>query len=137
VIYENDSDSIINQYIIFSKVYDEQRKKYGRTRQAITETIRICKNRNVLKEYLESREMEVVTIMMSLYDEEEIMKSYIRSERYEERQIATKIATQATRKETAINMIKKQKYSLEDISDISNLPLEEVKKLEEEIMQLS
>jgi hypothetical protein len=58
VIYENDSDSIINQYIIFSKVYDEQRKKYGRTRQAIIETIRLCKDRNVLKEYLESREME-------------------------------------------------------------------------------
>jgi hypothetical protein len=129
VIYENDSDSIINQYIIFSKVYDEQRKKYGRTRQAITETIRICKDRNVLKEYLESREQEVVTIMMSLYDEEEIMKSYIRSERYE--------AKQEKAIETAINMIKKQKYSLEDISDISNLSLEEVKKLEQEIMQLS
>jgi replicative DNA helicase len=110
-------------------VYDEQRKKYGRTRQAITETIRICKDRNVLKEYLESREQEVVTIMMSLYDEEEIMKSYIRSERYE--------AKQEKAIETAINMIKKQKYSLEDISDISNLSLEEVKKLEQEIMQLS
>jgi hypothetical protein len=133
VIYENDSDSIINQYIIFSKVYDEQRKKYGRTRQTITETIRICKNRNVLKEYLESREQEVVTIMMSLYDEEEIMKSYIKSERYEAEQIATKV----TRKETAINMIKKQKYSLEDIAEVTDLPIEEVKKLEEEIMQLS
>jgi hypothetical protein len=133
VIYENDSDSIINQYIIFSKVYDEQRKKYGRTRPAITETIRICKDRNVLKEYLESREMEVVTIMMSLYDEEEIMKSYIKSERYEAEQAATQVA----RKETAINMIKDNKLSLEDISSYTNLSLEEVKKLEEEIMQLS
>jgi DNA-directed RNA polymerase specialized sigma24 family protein len=133
VIYENDSDSIINQYIIFSKVYDEQRKKYGRTRQAITETIRICKDRNVLKEYLESREQEVVTIMMSLYDEEEIMKSYIKSERYEERQIAT----QEKAEKTAISMIKKQKYSLEDIAEVTDLPLEEVKKLEQEIMQLS
>ena len=29
------------------------------------------------------REKEVVTIMMSLFDEEQIMKSFIRSERYE------------------------------------------------------
>jgi predicted HTH domain antitoxin len=67
--------------------------------------------------------------MMSLYDEEEIMKSYIKSERYEERQ--------AARKETAINMIRDNKLSLEDISSYTNLSLEEVKKLEEEIMQLS
>jgi hypothetical protein len=114
---------------LFSKVYDEQRKKYGRTRQTITETIRICKDRNVLKEYLESREQEVVTIMMSLYDEEEIMKSYIKSERYEAEQVA--------KKKTAINMIRDNKLSLEDISNYTNLPIEEVKKLEEEIMQLS
>ena len=40
------------------------------------ETIRICKDRNVLKEYLESRENEVVNIMMTLFDEETIMKNY-------------------------------------------------------------
>jgi len=30
-----------------------------------------------LKEYLESREKEVVTIIMSLFDEEQIMKSFV------------------------------------------------------------
>ncbi len=54
------------------------------TKQAVTETIRICKDRNVLREYLLDREKEVVTIMMSLFDEEQIMKSFINSERYEE-----------------------------------------------------
>ncbi|MCM1122023.1 MAG: hypothetical protein NC416_05520, partial [Eubacterium sp.] len=44
-----------------------------RNEKAITETIRICKDRNVLREYLEDREKEVVSIMMSLYDEEEVM----------------------------------------------------------------
>lgn len=37
---------------------------------AVTKTIRICKDRNVLKEYLLEREKEVVTIMVSLLDEE-------------------------------------------------------------------
>jgi predicted HTH domain antitoxin len=71
--------------------------------------------------------------MMSLYDEEEIMKSYIKSERYEERQIAT----QEKAIKTAINMIRDNKLLLEDISRYTDLSLEEVEKLEEEIMQLS
>ena len=37
-------------------LYNEQRKRYGATKRAITETIRICKNRNVLKEYLEYKD---------------------------------------------------------------------------------
>jgi predicted transcriptional regulator len=41
-----------------------------RLEQTVRETIRICKDRNVLREYLESREKEVVTIMMSLFYEE-------------------------------------------------------------------
>ena len=45
--------------------------------------------------------MEVVTIMMSLLDEEQIMKSFIRSERYE--------AAQESARETARRMIKKGK----------------------------
>lgn len=57
VLYK-ESENIIGQYIIFCKVYNEQRKLYGNTKQAITETIRICKDRNVLKNYLESREKD-------------------------------------------------------------------------------
>ena len=53
VLYQ-ESEDIIGQYIIFSKVYNEQRKKYGRTEDAIKETIRICKDRNVLKESISS-----------------------------------------------------------------------------------
>ena len=83
VIYESDTDDIINQYIIFCKVFNEQTKQHGMTQKAVTETIRICKDRNVLREYLAQREKEVVTIMMSLFDEEQIMKSFIRSEGHE------------------------------------------------------
>ena len=83
VIYESDQDNIINQYIIFCKVFNEQTGQHGMTQKSVLETIRICKDRNVLKEYLLEREKEVVTIMMSLFDEEQIMKSFIKSERYD------------------------------------------------------
>jgi hypothetical protein len=58
VLYGEDKDDIISQYVTFTKVYNEQMKNYGRTRQAVMETIRICKDKNVLKDYLESREKE-------------------------------------------------------------------------------
>jgi len=126
VIYESDTDDIINQYIIFCKVFNEQTKQHGMTRKAVTETIRICKDRNVLREYLLGREKEVVTIMMSLFDEEQIMRSFIKSERHDEA------------RETAERMIKKGKMSLEEIADyVPSLSLEELKELETEIMQLA
>ncbi len=129
VICESDTDSIINQYIIFSKMYDEQRIKYGRTKKAITETIRMCKDRNVLREYLEDREKEVVSIMMSLYDEEEVMRSYIKSERYE--------AEQNKAKKTAIRLLKLGKMSLEDIAEATELSIDTIKELERQSMQLA
>ena len=126
VIYESDTDDIINQYIIFCKVFNEQTKQYGMTRKAVTETIRICKDRNVLMEYLLGREKEVVTIMMSLFDEEQIMKSFIRSERHD------------ADRETAERMIRKGKMSLEEIADyVPSVSLEELKELESEVMQLA
>ena len=76
MIYGDNKYDILGQYVLFTKVYDEQRKLYGRTRKAIEETIRICKERDVLKEYLESREGEVVTMMMTLFNQEQIMKNH-------------------------------------------------------------
>lgn len=40
------------------------------------ETIRICKDQNVLKEYLQKREKEVVSIMTMLFDQEYAVECY-------------------------------------------------------------
>lgn len=74
MIYDGKKGDIINQYVTFTKVHDEQVKLHGRTRKAVQEAIRICKDQDILREYLESRESEVVDIMMQLYDQEEIMR---------------------------------------------------------------
>lgn len=79
MIYDGKKGDIINQYVTFTKILNEQIKLYGGTRQAILETIRICKDKDVLREYLESRESEVVDIMMQLYDQEEIMRVHVRN----------------------------------------------------------
>ena len=126
VLYQENESDIIGQYIMFSKVYHEQRKLHGNTEKTVTETIRICKDRNVLREYLISREQEVVDIMMTLFDDEQILKAYAKDIKDHEA------------RETAERMIKKGKMPLEEIADyVPALSFEELKKIESEIVQLS
>ena len=126
VLYQENEKDIVGQYIIFSKVYNEQRKLYGVTKKAITETIRICKNRNVLKEYLENKEQEVVDMMMTLFDDEQILKAY------------AKDIEESTERKTAIQLIKKGKMSLEEIAEcVPSLSMDELKELKEEVLQLA
>lgn len=132
VIYGGKGNDILEQYIKFTKVYNGQVKEYGRTRKAVIETIRICKNENLLKEYLESREKEVVSIMMALFDQEEVFDIYIKSERKE----AAREAEKRTRKETAIQFLKVGKCSLDEIRDIiPELDDNDITEIEQEFMQ--
>ena len=55
-------------------MFHEQIKLHGKTQKAVQETIRICKDMDVLRKYLLSKESKVVDIMMQLYDKEEIMR---------------------------------------------------------------
>ena len=123
VLYGSGQGDIISQYVTFTKVYDEQRKLHGRTRKAVTETIRICKDKNVLKEYLEEREKEVENIMLAMYDEKEILREYIESERYD------------TEKEMAVQLLK-EGLPVEQIARCSSaLSIDELRMLQKELLQ--
>ena len=125
VLYQENETDIIGQYIMFCKVYQEQRKQYGNTKQAVTETIRICKDRNVLKDYLENKEQEVVNMMMTLFDDEQILKAY------------TKDIREDTARETAERMIKDGELPLQKIARyVPSLSMEELKEIEANMMQL-
>lgn len=129
VIYESDSKDIINQYIIFCKVFNEQRKLHGLTEFMIKETIRICKDRDILREYLISREKEVVTIMTSLFDDEHIMEIYAKD-------MAREAEVKAVKKKAAL-MLKKGKLSVDELSEFfPELSQEDIKELEEDVFQL-
>ncbi len=124
VIYDGKGNDIISQYVAFTKVYNEQVKRYGRSREAVTETIRICKDRNLLREFLESREKEVVSIMMTLFDEERIMRTHIVSEKKE------------TARKAAENMLKTGKMSAEEIAGyFTELSVEDVREIEKGLLQ--
>lgn len=121
MIYDGRDGDIINQYVVFTKVCNEQVGIHGRTRKAIKETIRICKGRNVLREYLENKEQEVLDMFTELYDQEEIIKSYVESERHE--------AENAIKIETAKRFLKMGKLSIEEVAAGSGLSIEEVEEL--------
>lgn len=100
MIYDGAEGDIINQYVTFMKVYKEQYKLYGRTQKTVLETIRICQDQDVLKEYLESRRKEVEDIMMTLFAEETLMDAYTREIKDESR----KEGQIAKAKETALEL---------------------------------
>lgn len=124
MIYDGEPNDIIHQYVTFTKNYKMQRRKYGKTREAVLETIRICKDQDVLKDYLESRKEEVVDIMMNLYDEEYIAAAYeaeIRRESEEAgRQKGEEIGRLEVKKKIA------QKMKLQGLSDAAIAEMLEV-----------
>lgn len=68
--------------------------------------------------------------MMSLFDDEQIMKTYLKD--------AANTAAYEADRATAERMIKKGKMSLEDIADcVPTVTYDELKKMEAEIMQLT
>lgn len=123
MIYDGKNGDIINQYVVFTKICNEQVAIHGRTREAVQEAIRICKERNVLKEYLSSREKEVVDMLMELYDEQEVLRSYVESEKYDMK----------------VEMAKEMLIGNEPIDKIvrySGLSKEIVEELRKELLQL-
>lgn len=72
VLRDDGKGSVVDQYIAFSKIVDEQVKLHGRTDEALYETLRICRERKILKPFLDSREKEVVDIMTALFDQQKV-----------------------------------------------------------------
>ena len=76
IITDGKKGDIINQYVRFCHVLDEQIRIHGRTRKAVEETIRICQDENVLKDYLERQREEVIDMMLTLFDQETLMRNH-------------------------------------------------------------
>ena len=76
MLYDRENGDIIHQYITFCKVLTAQIKKHGQTRKAVEETLLICRDKNVLEEYLKQRETEIMDIMTTLFDQDYVTKLY-------------------------------------------------------------
>jgi len=114
IIYDGQQGDIINQYIVFCRVFDEQIKLHGRTKKAVDETIRICKNRDVLKDYL-ARE-EVTSIMFGYFDYEYELE-HLRQEERAEGSLRT-----------LVNLVKQGLLSPENAAKQANMTVAEFEK---------
>lgn len=72
VLRESGTGSIVDQYIRFCAISDEQRRQYGYTMKAVEETLRICVEENILMPFLASRQKEVRDIMVTLFNQERV-----------------------------------------------------------------
>ena len=59
VLRGNGAGDIVDQYVRFCKISGEERKKHGRSRKAIEETLRWCIEENVLAPFLATRRKAV------------------------------------------------------------------------------
>lgn len=80
------NEQIAGQYIGFCKVYDEQRKIHKNSIECAKETIRICKEKGYIPEYLALHEKEVVMMLGELFNEEYLREQYNKAEAKRERQ---------------------------------------------------
>ena len=84
VIYVKNGSGIIQEYIRFSQVFDEQMTGSDNNQErakAIKEVLRICEEKNILQDYLKQHEAEVEKIMMTMVSPEYIEKAEKRTEK--------------------------------------------------------
>lgn len=120
VLYVDYSKTIVDQYIRFCMVFDKQRKIHGNTEQAIMETIRTCRDENLLRDFLTRHEAEVSRMMGIMFSQEYV-------DRVKEKQIRAD-ERRESKLSIAINMLK-LKLHLADIAKATELSVDEVREL--------
>ena len=127
VIHSVGGGNILDQYIEFTKISDEQVKLYGRTHKAIVETLRLCIENNVLKDFLRSKETEVIDMMTTLFDEETVLKAAF-AEKDRETAEARKEGEENSRLLILGHMVKNGGFTIEKALEVSGIPKDEWKK---------
>lgn len=81
VIYAKNGSGILDEYIQFSQIFNEQRVLHkDNQEEMISEVFRICEERNVLQEYLKSHRAEVEKIMMTMVSPEYVREASAKTE---------------------------------------------------------
>ena len=115
MIRDGKPGDIVSQYVAFTKITDDQIRKYGRTKETAEEIVRMCLERNILTEYLEERKGDVMDIMTTLFDQETVLKNMIKREKRE------------TQLEEIISSVEEGDYSIERGAKKAGLSVEELR----------
>ena len=99
VLQRTDSGDILDQYVRFTEISNEMRRQYGKTVEAVRETIKKCLQEGVLTEFLSERQVEVESIMRYMLDQEEITRLREEEIRQDTTERVTKEVTDRVTKE--------------------------------------
>ena len=117
VLKDTGAGNIVDQYIRFCEVSDEQRKQYGYTMKAVEETLRICCEENILMPFLASRQKEVQDIMVTLFNQERVTEIHEYN--------LVKDAKREGRIETAKSLMDALNLSVDQVLSALKIPKEE------------
>ena len=120
VLCTGNKKSILGQYILFTRVYTKQKKEFKDIETAVKNTIEICMNDEILKEYLDYRKMEVQEMITAFMTQEEAFESFLKDE--------VKRGREEGKMDTLINFFKNG-AGLDLISKAVGMSIEEVKSI--------
>ena len=141
VLKQPGTETVSGQYIGFSKVYDEQRSIHSNKIECIRETLRICKEKGYLVDFLTEHEEEVVTMLTFLFDEQQERETYtaardkekIEEGRAEGRaegiEIGEKKGIEIGKLKTLIGLVKKNLLSITSAAQEANMTEAEFSEL--------
>lgn len=109
-------------------ICDEQIGLHGRSEETIQEIFRICRERNILTDDLNTREKEIVKIMTKLFSAQDIQEAFLyRLE--QERKADVKKAELDNSTMIARRMIAKGTMPFKEISEYTGLSVAAIAKL--------
>ena len=120
VLCTGNKSSILGQYILFTQIYTKQKKEYKDIETAVKNTIEICMNDDILKEYLDYRKMEVQEMITAFMTQEEAFESFLKDE--------VKRGREEGKMDTLINFFKNG-AGLDLISKAVGMSIDEVKSI--------
>ena len=120
VLCTGSKSSILGQYILFTRVYTKQKKECKDIETAVKNTIEICMNDEILKEYLDYRKMEVQEMITAFMTQEEAFESFLKDE--------VKRGREEGKMDTLINFFKNG-AGLDLISKAAGMSIDEVKSI--------
>ena len=128
ILHIGNTREIVLEYIMFCKILMEQKELTNDPKEAIKATIEICKDRDIMREYLSTNVKKVGDIMLYVLTEEYRQK--VEKKRIErEKEEAVKQTEIETKIKTAKKLILRGQMTEEDIAEMLELPLEEIVQL--------
>jgi len=135
ILQKRGNGDILDQYIAFCEIFNQQVTLHGRTEEAAAEIIRLCLEQGILVPFLTSRKKEVVDIMSLLFSQEKIweIELYNAAQDAKRKGIAEGEARGRTegRAEGEHSTIKKLLKTLpaEEVSNLLGKPVEEIRTI--------